>query len=112
MSSTSELLLELCFSPSAAHCLQAWSALPARLANLDKRKGKLSSGYDADIVVWSPELLADTSPAALQHRHKVSPYADMQLRGRVLATFVAGSQVFGEQQGLSAQACGRRILKR
>lgn len=90
--------------------VQAWSAAPAQLAGLSKRKGKLAAGWDADLVVWRPEELADTSPEALQHRHKVSPYASMQLRGRVLATFVRGSQVFGEAAGVAAQACGRTIL--
>lgn len=104
-----------CTLPSIPVCMpthlpQAWSAAPAQLAGLSKRKGKLAAGWDADLVVWRPEELADTSPEALQHRHKVSPYASMQLRGRVLATFVRGSQVFGEAAGVAAQACGRTIL--
>lgn len=64
-------------------------------------------------MVWDPEQLADTSPAALQHRHKVSPYAERALRGRVLATFVRGSQVFSQQEGggvAAGQACGAQLL--
>ena len=92
--------------------LQVWVEFPARLAQLDQRKGRLVAGYDADIVVWHPDELADTTPAALQHRHKVTPYAGAALRGRVLATFVDGSQVFGEGPGVAPQACGRTLLKR
>ncbi|KAL4458612.1 hypothetical protein ABPG75_013477 [Micractinium tetrahymenae] len=92
--------------------VQAWSATPAALAGLGGRKGALRSGYDADLVVWDPEAGADTSPEALQHRHKVSPYAGLALKGRVLATFVRGSQVFGEQRGVAAQACGAALLQR
>lgn len=88
-----------------------WSAAPAQLAGLGRRKGRLAAGWDADIVVWRPEELADTTPEALQHRHKVSPYAAMQLHGRVVATFVRGSQVFGEAAGVAARACGRAILR-
>lgn len=91
---------------------QAWSVAPAGLAGLGGRKGALLPGYDADLVVWDPEAAADTSPEALQHRHKVSPYAGMRLKGRVLATFVRGSQVFGEQHGVAAQACGAALLHR
>ena len=99
--------------PSPLHArprMQAWSAAPAQLAGLGGRKGRLAAGWDADLVVWRPEDRADTSTEALHHRHKVSPYAGMQLRGRVLATFVRGSQVFAEAAGVAARACGRTIL--
>lgn len=98
--------------PHAAHCpAQAWSAKPARMAGLGKRKGQLASGFDADIVVWSPEAAADTSPAALQHKHKVTPYAGEPLLGRVLATFVRGQQVFADGKGgVAGEACGRSTL--
>ena len=79
------------------------------MATLGRRKGRLSGGFDADMVVWRPEQAADTSAAALQHRHKVTPYADMALQGRVLATFVRGSQVFAEGRGVAPAACGRRV---
>ena len=49
------------------------------------------------------------TPAA-QHRHKVTPYASMGLKGRVLATFVRGSQVFGEEAGVAPAACGTTQL--
>ena len=94
---------------AAAPTLQAWSAVPARLANLQRHKGRLAPSYDADIVVWNPDAVADTSEAALQHRHKVTPYRDLPIKGRVLATFVRGSQVFAEAQGVAPQACGRAI---
>lgn len=43
--------------------------------------------------VWDPDALADTSTAHLQHRHKLTPYKDVRLHGRVHATFVRGHQV-------------------
>ena len=90
-----------------------WSRFPAKLAGLSKYKGQLSAGYDADLVVWSPEELADTSPENLQHKHKVTPYAGMQLRGRVVATFVRGRQVFDAEGGpWTGPACGKAVLKK
>ena len=89
---------------------RAWSTYPAQLANLGRKKGRLAAGYDADIVVWGPEQDADTSREALQHKHKETPYNGMRMQGRVLATFVGGSQVFGEQQGVAPAACGAVIL--
>lgn len=83
---------------------------PAQLAGLQGRKGSVRTGWDADLVVVDAAALADTSPAAREHRHKDTPYDGQLLRGRVLATFVRGRQVFGEGQGV-AGVCGR-VVKR
>lgn len=70
-------------------------------------------GLDADIVVWDPEAPADTSPEALQHRHKFTPYDGRRLLGRVEATFVRGRLVFQADKGpWAGQACGRAVLKK
>jgi hypothetical protein len=60
--------------------------------------------------VWDPESIANTTLEANQHKHKVTPYADMPLKGKVLATFVGGHKVFDEQDGVYHGACGT-ILK-
>ena len=43
--------------------------------------------------VWDPNELADTSRDSLNHKHKLTPYQDMKLNGKVVATFVDGQQV-------------------
>ena len=78
------------------------------------------------LQVWDPEALADTSTAGLYHHHKLTPYADRKLHGRVVATFVRGHQVFaapgqglgselphgaGAGVGLSPRVCGRTVTK-
>ncbi|KAL6782503.1 DAL1 [Auxenochlorella protothecoides x Auxenochlorella symbiontica] len=88
---------------------RAWAAAPARLAALSARKGALRPGFDADLVVFDPSAPADTGAGGRQHRHKVTPYHDLQLRGRVLATFVRGQQVFDSEKGVAQQACGRYV---
>ncbi len=70
------------------------SAAPARLARLEDRKGSLSAGYDADIVVWDPESSFVVDVRSLRHRHPVTPYAGRELFGVVLATYVGGQRVF------------------
>ena len=75
--------------------LARWmSAAPAALAGLQRRKGAIAEGLDADLVVWDPnaEWIVDTT--ALHHRHPVTPYAGHRLRGRVVRTFVRGQLVF------------------
>ena len=75
--------------------LTRWmSGAPAKLAGLDKRKGKLASGYDADIVVWHPEKEFKIVPEIIEFKHKITPYAGMNLRGVVESTYVRGVKVY------------------
>jgi|ERR1043166_379625 allantoinase len=70
------------------------SAGPAKLAGLDKLKGKLAAGHDADIVIWDPEGEFEIVPDIIQHRHKLTPYSGMRLAGKIEATYVGGNKVF------------------
>lgn len=65
------------------------SAAPAKLAGLDHRKGRIAGGYDADIVVWNPDLPSDAKSLS-EHRHHLTPYSDVDLYGLVEATYVRG----------------------
>ncbi|MEJ7624771.1 MAG: allantoinase AllB [Pyrinomonadaceae bacterium] len=92
------------------HLTQWMSVAPARLAELDKRKGRLEIGYDADIVVWSPEKEFKVVPEIIHFKNKVTPYAGMNLRGVVEATYLRGAKVY-EQGSFAAKANGRLLLK-
>jgi dihydroorotase-like cyclic amidohydrolase len=72
----------------------------------------LAAGLDADLVVWDPDQLADTSVEGNRHRHKLSPYTGTQLYGKVLSTFVHGHQVYRADAGLHKQACGELVLRK
>ena len=75
---------------------------PARLAGLEKHKGAIAVGYDADIVVWNPEKRFIVRPKMLQHRHKLTPYANESLRGVVEATFLRGEMIYDRGRFLGA----------
>jgi hypothetical protein len=47
-----------------------------------------------------------------QHRHKLTPYADLPLKGKVLATYVAGHKVFDHKQGVFKGTCGSVIRRK
>ncbi len=66
----------------------------AKLAGLQGSKGSLSVGFDADLIVFDPNASFLVDPARLEHRHPVTPYAGMELYGKVLATFVNGDRIF------------------
>lgn len=71
--------------------LAGWLAgAPAHLAGLDDRKGSISLGKDADYVVFDPDGVTTVKGADLRHRHPLTPYEGMRLRGRVVET-VLGS---------------------
>lgn len=62
--------------------------------------------------VWDPAAAADTTAEGLHHKHKATPYVGTQLRGRVLATFVRGQQVFAAGRDFPAKPCGGLILRK
>jgi allantoinase len=68
-------------------------AAPARLAGLDKKKGAIEIGYDADFCIWRPDEKFTVDPAKLHHRHKLTPYAGQELFGVVEAAVLRGEVV-------------------
>jgi allantoinase len=87
---------------SMNHLVRWTCSGPARLAGLEKRKGAIAIGYDADIVVWNPEKRFIVRPKMLQHRHKLTPYANQTLRGIVEATFLRGEMIYDRGRFLGA----------
>jgi allantoinase len=67
---------------------------PARLAHLEKHKGSIAIGLDADLIVWNPDATFRVELPRLHHRHKLTPYAGRELAGVVEATFLHGRKVY------------------
>jgi allantoinase len=81
------------------------SVAPSALAGF-ARKGRIAPGYDADLVIWDPEIEWIVDARRLQQRHKLTPYAGRTLRGRVRATYVRGVCVWSGDR-LEQAAAGR-----
>jgi allantoinase len=95
---------------SLIHLVHWMCSGPARLAGLEKYKGAIAEGHDADIVVWNPEKRFIVRPGMLQHRHKLTPYANRALRGIVQATFLRGEMIY--DQGRFRGAPSGTLLRR
>ena len=78
---------------------------PARLVGLHAKKGSIAPGYDADIVIWSPNQQFQVEGAKLHHRHKLTPYEGLMLQGVVETTFLRGQRVF-ERGRVGAEPVG------
>jgi allantoinase len=79
---------------SLQHLVRWMCSGPAQLAGLEKQKGAIAAGYDADIAIWNPEKSFVVRPGMLHHRHKLTPYLDTSLRGVVAATFLGGEMIY------------------
>lgn len=87
---------------------QWMAAAPARLAGIDQSKGAIAPGRDADLVVLDPDAYTTIDPLTLHHRHAITPYAGMRLRGVVRRTLLRGVTVFQDGEVMPA-ASGRFV---
>ena len=86
------------------------SAAPARLARLGGSKGRIAPGHDADLVVFDPDEEWVVSGRALEHRHPVTPYEGLRLRGKVKTTILRGNIVF-DAGAVTAEPRGRLLSR-
>jgi allantoinase len=92
------------------HLAHWMSAEPARLAGLERRKGAIAPGRDADLVVLDPDAEYLVEPGRLLHRHKLSPYVGSVLPGVVEQTWLRGMKVYDRGE-IVGQPRGHVLLR-
>jgi allantoinase len=93
----------------AAELARLVCAAPARRFGLWPRKGNLMPGADADVLVLDPELEWTVDPAELVTPAGWSPYAGRRLRGRVIAAFSRGVQIWDGTRVMGSPGHGRFV---
>jgi allantoinase len=79
---------------SLEHLARWMCSGPAGLVGLEKQKGAIAQGCDADLVVWNSEKSFIVERKMVQHRHKLTPYLKQSLRGIVQVTFLGGEMIY------------------
>jgi dihydropyrimidinase len=85
------------------------STTPAKLMGLYPRKGTLTPGSDADVVIMDPDMEKIITPNILSQNADYSPYEDMRVRGWPVATMVRGRVVFREGRHLAEKGWGQYV---
>ncbi len=84
---------------------------PAKFLGLEKRKGKLKKGFDADITVWNENEEFVVTDNMIAHKHKATPYIGHKLMGKIIHTFVNGVCVVENKKLINLNA-GELLLKK
>jgi dihydroorotase len=85
---------------SLADLIAKFTLNPARLLNLGK--GTLGVGADGDVTVFDPESEWIFRVEASASKSKNSPFHGWKLKGKAVATIVAGKIAWSEQKELAA----------
>jgi allantoinase len=84
---------------------------PAKFLQVDKQKGKLAVGYDADLIIWNPEEQFEVKPGDILHRYNCSPYCGQDLYGTIQQTIVNGTTVY-QNKKIVQKNSGQWLLKK
>ncbi|EGV61482.1 allantoinase [Yamadazyma tenuis ATCC 10573] len=83
----------------------------AKQVGLSHVKGKIAVGYDADFVLFNPDMTYAVENQKTFFKNKLTAYHGMKFKGKVMETIVRGNSVFAFGEGHSSEPMGRMILE-
>jgi allantoinase len=83
------------------------ATMPARLFGLAPRKGSLTLGADADIVLYDPRGETTVTRDGLLTRQQWSAFEGRTFRGRIVRTLVRGQDVYRDGEIVAQAGFGR-----
>ena len=95
--------------------VQITATNPAKLYGLDGVKGSIAPGYDADLVIWSPEKenSVTITNSMLHHDIDYTPYEGMKVKSWPRYTILRGKVVWDRDNGgLVGKMGDGKFLKR
>lgn len=82
---------------------------PAKMYGLHPKKGTISVGSDADLVIWDDNKEVTISNDLLHHNVDYTPYEGMAIQGWPDTVISRGEIVFSDGEVLGAQGRGRFV---
>ena len=73
------------------------AAAPARFFGIERRKGQVATGFDADLVALDENETWTVRSDELHNLNRYTPLDGYELTGRVRAVFLRGERVFGRE---------------
>ena len=93
------------------HFVQLAAGNVARIYGLDRRKGSITEGKDADIAIWDPSETRTVRAADLHDNMDYSPYEGMELTGWPTTVIRRGEVVVENNELKAARASGEFIAR-
>lgn len=87
------------------------SANPARRFGLYGRKGALKPGFDADLILFDPDLTYTITAEELKYKHKLSAFVGYEGKGRPVLTLLRGHVIAKDGELTSKDSIGKALLK-
>lgn len=98
--------------PIQFHEISKWCSWnTAKQVGLSHKKGKIETGYDADLLVFDDQAEYFVANDETYFKNKLTAYHGMKFKGRVLETVVRGNTVFVFGKGHSEKPLGNLILE-
>jgi dihydropyrimidinase len=85
---------------------------PAQVFGLSPRKGAITPGADADLVVWDPRPEWKVTRARLHDGTEDSPYLGMTVRGAIRYVFLRGRLIVAHGEFIDSPSRGRYLARR
>lgn len=113
-----ETLFPLLYTYGVAHgkitegrLLSVLAENPARIFGMSHRKGRISVGMDADLVIWNPNEEKAISGKSQQGNADWSPYEGMTVLGEVETVILRGNVLIDRGKWCAAQPSGELISR-
>lgn len=87
------------------------SANPARRFGLYGKKGAIKLGFDADLVLFDPNLEYTITAEELKYKHKISAFVNYKGKGRPVMTILRGHVISKDNELVSPEIIGKPLLK-